>query len=190
LLALLVLAATSAKTDTPTFDEYEVKAAYLYHFGQFVTWPGETSPEEDGRFIIGILGVDPFGEKLDTRLKGRSIRDRVVEVQRYKTPKDVGPCHILFIASGDEEPESPVLEQFSRQGVLTVGDAPGFARRGGTIGFYLEADAVRFEINHVRAQSIGLKISSKLLGLARIVEDSESTESDNHTVDVDEKGGL
>jgi hypothetical protein len=82
-LLLLLFPASSLQAEDPTFDEFEVKATYLYHFGRFITWPDETWNDLDDAFVIGIIGEDPFGKKIDDRLLGRKIDDRKVEIRRY-----------------------------------------------------------------------------------------------------------
>ena len=54
-------------------------------------------------------------------------------------------------------------------GALTVGDTKGFADCGGVINFVLENDRVQFEVNRKAAEQAGLKISSKLLSVAKLV---------------------
>lgn len=60
-----------------------------------------------------------------------------------------------------------------RAGALTVGDIQGFARRGGVIGFFLEGNRVRFEVNVDAAERSRLRLNSKLLRLARVIRESE-----------------
>jgi hypothetical protein len=54
-----------------------------------------------------------------------------------------------------------------------VSEIDGFAQRGGNINFFLAGTKVRFEINPGAAQSDGLKISSQLLSLGKIVQSGE-----------------
>jgi hypothetical protein len=55
-------------------------------------------------------------------------------------------------------------------GVLTVGEGTSFTRAGGMIAFVIENRRVRFEINRTAAENAGLKLSSKLLTVAKLVE--------------------
>jgi hypothetical protein len=54
--------------------------------------------------------------------------------------------------------------------VLTVGETDNFAAEGGIINFKIEAGSVRVQINLEAARRQQLRISSKLLSLAEIVE--------------------
>lgn len=53
--------------------------------------------------------------------------------------------------------------------MLTVGEDGVFTQCGGIINFVKEDNRVRFEVNVSAAERAGLKISSRLLALARIV---------------------
>lgn len=167
---LLVVLGTAAAEDL-AFDEYEIKAAYLYHFGQFITWPNEESDPDGAPLVLGILGADPFGEKIDARLEGRAIRGRKVEVRRFPTLEEMRPCHILFVSATAASYLTQVVSKFENVSTLLVGESPRFAEKGGMIGFLLEDEAVRFQINAKRAGSAGLQVSSRLLDLATIVAD-------------------
>ena len=81
----------------------------------------------------------------------------------------IPPCHILYVCSSEEQQLPRVLSQVGNAGVLTVSDIPHFAERGGMIGFVPDQGRVRIEINAPQAFHAGLKISSKLLEIARII---------------------
>ena len=52
------------------FDEYQVKAAFLYNFAKFVEWPPGTFANATDPIGICIVGQNPFGSMLEE--KGRS----------------------------------------------------------------------------------------------------------------------
>jgi hypothetical protein len=160
-----------AEAATPPPQEYAVKAAFLYHFAHLVDWPGVADPSEP--FVIGVVGTDPFGTTLDEVLAGKSVRGRPVRIQRMIGPAQIeeGRLHILFVGRGDEEMVRRALAAVAAKPVLTVGEAPRFAERGGMIGFRMTDDGrVSFDINLQRAEQSGLRMRSQLLKLARIVE--------------------
>lgn len=127
--------------------EYAVKAAFLGKFPQFVKWPsGGGSP------TVGILGNNPFGSALRARQASRV--------------EDLKGCQIIFIAKSERGNIGAILSGLAGTNVLTVGESDGFARQGGIIGFTLEGDKMRFEINLVAARRNGLVIDSRLTELA------------------------
>ena len=150
--------------------EYAIKAAYLYNFGNYVEWPVEAFPTNDTPLVIGVLGRDPFGEILNEIARTKKVGGRPIVAKRFASLAAYTPCHILFVPSStDPEEQAAAIRQAHGSPVLLVGENPGFAEQGGTVDFFIEENKVRFEINADVAKRQQLKISSKLLGLARIV---------------------
>jgi hypothetical protein len=145
-----------------------VKAVFLYNFAKFVEWP--SVPAEAGQpFTICVVGEDPFGDTLDQAILGKSINGRALMARRVRRAGDARTCQIAFISASEGKRLRAILDGLNGASVLTVGETEGFAEQGGVINFRLEEDRVRFEINVDAAQRAGLKMSAKLLGLARIV---------------------
>jgi hypothetical protein len=163
--AALCTAAFAAETP-PT--EYQVKAAFLYNFAKFVEWPADAFPSPEAPFTVCVIGDDPFGPDLDAVLEGKEIAGHPMTTKRPLPEGDLTSCQMLF-ASAREGGQPAALFVAPRAGRLTIGEAPGFTKAGGIIRFVMEAGKVRFEINPDAADKAGLKISSKLLKLARIV---------------------
>ena len=151
--------------------EYRVKAAFLYNFTKFIDWP--THGGKNGQsFTIGILGEDPFGSEMEA-LAGKAVGDESLKIHRYSTWSDRAlKCDILFISGSEEKNLSEILRRLDGSSVLTVGDTVAYARRGVMINFFMDDNKVRFKINLQKARQAGLKISSRLLKLAVILEDS------------------
>ena len=156
------------ETATPLPGEYQVKAAFLYHFAQLVEWPAL----EDGvPFEVGVLGDDVFGPALEQAFQGKRVHERPLRVRRYASLRVLQrPPQVLFVAGDDTGAAERVQRALGSAPVLTVGEAEGFAERGGMIGFRLTSDGrVAFDINLRRVDRAGLRMSSQLLKLARIV---------------------
>lgn len=150
--------------------EWELKAAFLYKFTQFVDWPGEVFPATDSRFVIGVLGADPFGTVLDEAVRNETVRGRKLTVERYRRVEDVKACHILFISASEAPRLNRILATLKEQPILTVADFEGFTPKGGMIRFLTESNKTRLRINAGAAKDAKLTISSKLLRMAEIVE--------------------
>lgn len=178
LLALLFGAcvAPRAAAQTTPSREYQIKAVFLFNFLQFVDWPpsafsGETSP-----VIIGVLGDDPFGSALDEAVRGESLRNRPIIVRRSHRAEDLADSHLLFICKSEQRKLTDILSLIDTRPVLTVSELTGFARQGGVIGFYQDGKKLRFEINPSVAQKSGLKLSSEMLELGRIIRPEPARE--------------
>jgi hypothetical protein len=167
LVALLVLpAAQAAEPPPPT--EYEVKAAFLYHFAKYSEWPSEAEKGGD-LFVVGVLGRDPFGSVLDETLAGKEVRGRKLAVRRCSTVEEARQVRILFVNPEAKAELGRVLQSLAAHPVLTVGDLDQFASKGGMIGFRVQGEIVRFDINVEQVEKAGLRMSSQVLKLARIV---------------------
>jgi hypothetical protein len=149
--------------------EYQVKAAFLFNFAQFVEWPDDTYSATNTPFCIGILGDDPFGTALDQTVQGETIGGHKLVVQRSRQIADLQNCQIIFVSKSEKKRLAEILSALSSRPVLTVSEMEGFARSGGVINFYLEGTKVRFEINPTAVQNERLKISSQLMSVGKIV---------------------
>jgi hypothetical protein len=149
--------------------EYAVKAAFLYNFAKFVEWPPEAMGSGSSPLVLGVLGDDPFGAAIDQVVAGKTANGRQLVVRRLKWGQDLKQCHILFISSSERKRLAEILGALRGASILTVGDMDQFGQQGGMIQFVIEQNRVRFEINIGAAQQGRLKLSSKLLALARNV---------------------
>jgi hypothetical protein len=150
--------------------EYAIKAAYIYNFGRYVEWPPASFPDSQSPFVIGVLGSDPFGALLDEIVQSKKIEGRPIAARRFASMAEYRPCHILFVsAAASPEQKLAAIKMAQDSPVLLVGEDPGLAERGATINFFIEQNKIRFEINAEAARREQLKISSKLLSLAKIV---------------------
>jgi len=150
--------------------EYQLKAAFLFNFAQFVEWPADAFPNAESPFYIGVLGDNPFGTALEETVRGESIQGHKIMVLNSRHLQELEKCQIIFITRVERARIGEVLSKLKGRKTLTVGETPGFAQRGGMINFYVEGNKLRFEINPAAAHQEGLKISSQLLSLGRIVE--------------------
>ena len=157
----------AAEAEKPT--EYEVKSAFLFHFARLTEWPtGAVAAGEP--FVVAVVGHDPFGAALDRVLEGQSVHGRPLLLRRAATPEALPEVpHILFVVAERAE-AARILRHFRDKPVLTVGEMDGFGEMGGMVNFFVTAEGrIRFEINVREAEAKGLRISSQVLKLARIV---------------------
>jgi YfiR/HmsC-like len=175
LSVLLPCVAAAATQEITGRKARKVEAAYLYNFAKFVHWPEVAFSSEDSSLVIGVLGRDPFGEILDDTVEGRRIGTRAIEVRRFEWTNlddrnELRKCHILFVSTSERHRLDEILQVVADAPMLVVGETEGHAAAGGTIGFVLENGRIVFEINESAAERSGLKLSAKLLKLARLVE--------------------
>jgi hypothetical protein len=147
--------------------EYQVKAVFLYNFAKFVEWPATAFEKPQTPYTICVLGADPFGEVLDIAA-AESVQGRRMTVRRMVDLKGISGCHILFVASSERSRRAAIFEALGKFPTLTVGEDEDFVRAGGCMRFFLLEDKVRFEINMEATERARLKISAKLLSVARV----------------------
>jgi hypothetical protein len=176
--------AIRASDNPATSQEYQVKAAFLYNFIQFVDWPEEKFADKDGSITICIIGDDPFGTAfepiINKQVKGKSVViERLESFEKLKNSagndkSELGhgfealkKCHLLFICSSEQKNLKEIIDVVKDQPILTVGEMEGFLEAGGIINWFVEEKKIRFEINVAAAKQAGLEIRSNLLRLAK-----------------------
>jgi hypothetical protein len=169
-LALALGSQAAPSGSGPMLDEYEMKALFLYNFAKFVEWSDRPFESPTQAITICVAGQDPFGHWLRDTVKGRLIDGRPLIVAHISNIAEAGFCRMLFIASSEENRLPALLAGVSAKGILTIADSDRATEQGVMINFILEGGKVHFEINPGAAESEKLRISSKLLSLARIVK--------------------
>jgi hypothetical protein len=162
-------AAESDGRPNRTPSEYEVKAAYLYYFAKFVEWPEQFFPSDNSPIIIGIAGDDPFGSILEETIRGKKVQNRSVVIRRLQTSDDLSSCHILFFSSLESGRSGQVFKQLESSHVLTVCESQEKDRAKCMIHFLLDGGKVQFDVDVGKTLTAGLKISSKLMMVARVL---------------------
>ena len=168
-LLVLLLHGRPVQGQGSASSEHEVKAAFLFHFSQFVDWPEGTFKEANSPIVYCTIGEDPFHGALDASLSGKAVGERALRVQHFKQVEEIRGCQILFIGESEQKRMASLATKLQGNPVLTVGESEHFIQEGGMIGFLLEENKIRFEINLDAAEHAKLKLSSRLLGLAKRV---------------------
>jgi hypothetical protein len=164
------LGAIWAATADAEVEEYQLKAAVVYNFAKFVEWPAHSFASPSDPITVCVLGQNPFGRWLGETLAGRTVGGRRFIVRHAAEPEEVSHCQILFVSSSERKRFRTILADLKGDGVLTVGDTPGFAALGGIVNLRLDGETVRMEVNLESAKQKKVQISAKLLSLAQIVK--------------------
>jgi hypothetical protein len=173
LAILLSSGGVNLSAQPSTSKEYQIKAAFLFNFAQFIQWPDTVLTNADMPFCIDVFGDDPFGAALQETVQGETINGHKITVKHVQHIADLKNCQVIFICKSEKSRVKEILSGLNSGAVLTVSEIDGFTQSGGDINFYLEGNKVRFEINPAAAQHDGLKVSSQLLSLGRVVEGKE-----------------
>jgi hypothetical protein len=150
-----------------------MKAAYLYNFVKFVEWPADALPDE-APLLMCVVGDSGVADALEDTVRDRTVDGHRIILRRARLDDSVRVCHVLYVSSLTAHDAGLLVGRLFGVPVLTASDLDRFAEIGGVAHFFIEGKRMRFAINLESAQRAHLKVSSKLLGLARIVKDESN----------------
>lgn len=169
LLALAGLGVSRGADPPLAAPEYQVKAAFLLNFARFVEWPGADQWPADRPIVLGIQELEPFGEALKL-IEGRTAQGHTLQVRHITSTNELDSCDLLFLNSPQPSEVRQYLRLASGKPILTIGETPGFASAwGGVIRLRQDGEHMQIHVNPAAARDAGLKVSSQLLEIARIV---------------------
>ena len=164
----------AARLEADRTKEYRVKAALLFNFIKYTTWPKSAFDKASDPIKVLVVGVDPFGDVLEKTFEGKTLHGRSIAIERSKElPKEL-KAHLVFAGELDATNLPKLIAATREKPVLLVGDRPDFAAQGAYLNFYEEGGKVRFEVNLSRKSDTKLELSAELLKLARVVEAKEA----------------
>ena len=164
---LLLLTCSAALPLQDETEEYDIKAAFIYKFTNYIDWDSHLQGNE---FVIGVIGNSPVSRHLTEIAQTKTIKDKKIVIRQFNNAEEIGPCQILFISRKTSATLDDILAKVADKGTLTISEKPGYAKKGAGINFIEVDDKLRFEVNTKRISSAGLKASSQLLKLAVIIE--------------------
>jgi hypothetical protein len=168
-LALALAGAGGAGAAAPDALELKVKAAFLFNFAKFTTWPAAKVAATDAPLYLCVQGGGPMGEVLQETVRGRSVGGHPIEILQQPHADGLRRCHIVYVGADDDGQIASELTALANHGVLSVHEGSA-AQPGGVIRFFLsDGGRVRFEINTTAAAREQLALSSKLLEVAQVV---------------------
>ncbi len=151
-------------------EEYAVKAAFVFNFAKFIQWPKTSFSDNNSPYQLCFIGGNAVAQQFK-KFNGARDGTRTIDVHHLLSPQQCKKCNIIFI-SRDTSPLmlKKIISKVSGKPVLTIGETKKFTELGGVINFFLKNNRLHFEINTNAAEKQGLKMSSRLLDLAVIVD--------------------
>jgi hypothetical protein len=165
---LASLLAPPGHAQVTSAEEDALKAAFVYNFMTFTEWPVAAFATDQAPFVLCVAGTTSLGQAFDA-LAGKAIRGRPIAVQRIASLETARQCQVLYLENVDTRTAGFLASSLGGASVLTVSDSEEFALNGGIITLLKNNNRIAFEINVDAAARAGLKLSSKLLSLAKIV---------------------
>ena len=154
---------------SPSVAEYQIKAAYLYKFLGFVEWPPQAFTRADAPLVIGVLGANPLADELAQVVATRQASGRPVAVRRLKPGDGMAELHVLFVARGEAARLPGLVATARDHPLLIVTEIDDAMPQGSAINFVVVEDKVRFDVALPAAEKANLRISARLLTVARKV---------------------
>lgn len=147
----------------PTLDPriYEIKARFLALFPDYFKWPSDSVKTRS--FTIGILGQDPFGDKLDKAIDGKLYEGKRMHVKRSADIEALTACQMIFFSKARSVGCAALLARLNAEAVVTVGETDDFLRQGGAIVFIVDGSKVRYEINRKAFKQGEIEVDLRLL---------------------------
>lgn len=170
-----MMLASSAMLLSQSVTQPALKAAFLFNFAKFVEWPADSA--SPAPLSVCVIEDSAIEESLTQLINGGPVTGRAVTLIKGARNRSLRACHVLYLADPDQARAIATLEELKNAPILTVGDGDAFARQGGMIGLFIEDGRMRFAINPDAAQRAGLRLSSKLLSLAKIVKEGRHGQS-------------
>lgn len=157
--------------------EYQVKAAFLFHFLSFVEWPQEEIGSATRPARLAVLGADPFGDLLESAAASSRVKDRYVSIDRISSLEELGACHLLFVSRSMSGQWENIAESLRNRPILVVSDMDSFCERGGMIQLRVKDEKVNVVINPKAIHSSGLQINAHLLRVAEVVGETKKNKA-------------
>lgn len=175
MIAGLLASGVRAQSTSDAYSANAIRAAYLVNFIHFTEWPDDFADVTDAPLVIGVAGNRELEDYLWRTTEGKLLHGRKVRILRLVVPSDATQCRLIYInpspSRADAVPVSTEewLQAVRGKPVLTVSQQDNFLKEGGIINFYTEGKNLHFEISADTADAAGLRLSSRLLALARVV---------------------
>lgn len=171
----LPLTASPLRAQDSVAVEYRAKAVFLSNFPSFVDWPANALPTGHAPFLVCVYGAYSFGLSLAEVARTVTAHERQIEIRWIRKEQELRSCQILFVSQSEQKKYRRSLEAVRDLSVLTVGETPEFLGAGGVVSFSKQRGKLEFDVNLDAAQRAHLKISSRMLALARRVVTGEET---------------
>ena len=149
--------------------EYRIKAAFLCKFGNYVEWPDASGSAAQAPFEVGVLATPSVADLMVAAARGQAVNGRPIVVRRLERGDSFDGLSLVFVARSHAARLPEVLAAVKDRPVLTVTDDDPGPNNGSMVNFVVVDDKVKFDISLTAAERSKLRISARLLGVARAV---------------------
>ena len=165
-VAITILLPVPGAASAQDVTEPALKAAFIYNFAKFTEWPGDVVPAE-APLVMCVLGDAAVRGELERVVETRLLAGHRMAVVEMASTGRQQACHLLYVSGIPATEATQIVANLRDVPVLTISDLEGFTALGGIAHLYFQNGQLRFNIEHESAKRARLKISSRLLALAR-----------------------
>ena len=162
---LIVVPVGAARSDSVR--ENDLKAAYLYNFAKFATFPNSAFSSADAPFVVGLAGESSAWPAIEKLLAGKSVDGHRFSCVLVRSTREAANCRFLYIGSSEAARVRDWLAATKGSATLTIGDTDGFSAKGVSIELFILDNRLQFDVNLTGPKAGGISLSSRLLSLAR-----------------------
>lgn len=158
--------------------EYIWKANFLAKSANFVEWQSDSPLHTANSFRWCVYGNFSFGTALAEMTRDIVVEGKRAEVKWIHKEAELAGCQIIFVSRSEEKRYAKILDAARPGRALTVGETPTFLEAGGMVALLMEGKTPQFEVNLEPVTASRLKLSSRMLSLARrVVNQATSAKS-------------
>lgn len=165
ILLLLASLSTGSAAQEPSPAEIVMKTDALSNLPRYVEWPPGAFVMPKTPLMIGVYGQTKIHKALLQNLDGKVLNGRVVMVRRFRWPQAPN-AHVLFIAKSERHRLGWIMKKVQHSTTLTVSEFDDFMCYGGIVRISMKDEKLRFHVNATVTKDVGLRLSSKFLGVA------------------------
>lgn len=147
--------------------EYQIKSALIFNFLRFVELRGDRVINNE--IILCSFDKNPLNSEV-RHLHNKSLGEKKILFSEIYSENEIDKCSVLIVDKKDKESLVRIIDKSYKLGILLISDNDGYGEMGVVINMYIEDEKVKFEINLEAANKSEIKISSRLLSIARIVK--------------------
>lgn len=149
----------------------QIAAAFVFNFAKFTEWPQQVFADSATPLNVCFLGGDDVRISFQEISAGKAVNGRPILVRNVKSAGEVFDCRVVYMDSANSALFPGVMKNARQRCGLVIGTSDDFLARGGIIKLLVENNRMKFDVNVGAAGRAKIRLSSKLLALARSVVD-------------------
>ncbi len=138
------------------------KALFMFNFGKYIEWPGQTSGNQ---FIIGVYGNDDIIPELNKLAAARKINNKTIVIKSVNSPSEVKDANIFFVPENKQGKLNEVIAYFNDKPTLIIGESNNACHHGAGINYIMQDGKMKYEICKTNITSHNLNLDHKLVAL-------------------------